>query len=380
MEGLEHRALQTFVRPPTLWKRYVDDTIAKLKINDVDGFLSHLNSLHPRIKFTTELMHTQSIAFLDTHLMVQPNNTVNVKVYRKPTHTDQYLSFTSNHHIKQKLGIISTFRHRIDKLITTEKDKRLEEIHMRKALKKCDYPEWTFKKPRKRKTRKNDDENMPVVSLPYIKNISEKVARTLKKFGIKAIHKPSTTIKNILVKTKDPVHKLDKAGALYHIKFKPDKEDYCGETERAMKVRGYEHKIISHKDMKRSHSIAENNSTQSEEDSNTRKSSRLANKGRKDYKKMNEGEKYIENAGNSEVAKHMMEKVYTKEDTELEITGYERNWRKRGIKEAINIKRLGPSLNLDKGRHHLSAIWNDLIGGKASSRTASSKVCQSNTH
>ena len=368
MENLEKRALQTFANPPSIWKRYVDDTLAKLKIIDVDNFLTHLNSLHPRIKFTTELMQNRTIAFLDTEIMIKSDNTINIKVYRKPTHTDQYLAYTSNHHIKQKLGIISTFRHRIDNLITTDQDIQKEEIRMRKAMRNCGYPEWTFKKPKKRNTKKiTDDENMPVVSLPYVKNISEKVARTFKRFGMKTIHKPSATIKNILVKTKDPVHKLDKPGAIYHIKCKQDSEHYVGETDRPMKVRGYEHKIISHKEMTKSQSLIKQ-VEKVEEDNNNRRSTRLARKERINYKKMNEGEKYIENAGTSEVAKHMMDHAHCAEDMELQILGYERNWKKRGIKEAINIRRLAPTLNQDKGRHNIGAIWNHLIGGKADVR------------
>ena len=54
MEKLEAKAIATFIEPPALWKRYVDDTFCKLKMIHVETFLIHLNSQHPRIKFTTE--------------------------------------------------------------------------------------------------------------------------------------------------------------------------------------------------------------------------------------------------------------------------------------------------------------------------------------
>ena len=45
MERLEKRALTTFVEPPSLWKRYVDDTFCKLKKIYVESFLRHLDAL-----------------------------------------------------------------------------------------------------------------------------------------------------------------------------------------------------------------------------------------------------------------------------------------------------------------------------------------------
>ena len=49
------------------------------------------------------------------------------------------------------------------------------------------------------------------------------------------------------------------------------------------------------------------------------------------------------------------------EDFEYSIIYTEENWFKRGIKEAIAIRKMRPTLNLDEGRYHLSAIYNHLI-------------------
>ncbi len=49
--------------------------------------------------------------------------------------------------------------------------------------------------------------------------------------------------------------------------------------------------------------------------------------------------------------------------SEHEILDQEPDWHKRGIKEAIHIRRQKPSLNKDEGRHHLPSVWNDLILG-----------------
>ena len=76
--------------------------------------------------------------------------------------------------------------------------------------------------------------------LPYVKGISEKMARIFKRYDIETIHKPSSTLKNLLCqKMKDKIHLLDKTGAVYHTECmkkkcreEREKDDYVGETER----------------------------------------------------------------------------------------------------------------------------------------------------
>ena len=100
MERLETRAINTFIEPPKLWRRYVDDTFAKLKKIYVSAFLQHLNSQHRRIKFTTEVQEDDKLAFLETLVHVLEDRSVKISIYRKATHTDQYLDFRSDHHVK----------------------------------------------------------------------------------------------------------------------------------------------------------------------------------------------------------------------------------------------------------------------------------------
>ena len=205
-----------------------------------------------------------------------------------------------------------------------------------------------------------------MVTIPYTKSVSEKIARAYKRFGIDTVHKPSVKLKDKLVKAKDPIHQLDKVNAIYDITSKKNPADsYIGETERPFKARGYEHKVISHEDKIKYHSI--NNNIHSETPpspppqpvplNTTRRSKRIAEKPKVDYAKMNEGEKIITNAGSSEVAKYMMDRGLQKEDMEIRFRGYERNWMKRGIKEAIEIRRRKPTINADQGRYYLPSIW-----------------------
>ena len=59
------------------------------------GFLQHINSVDPAIRFTVEdNKEDGSIPFLDTIVKPEVDGSLSITVYRKPTHTDQYLQWT----------------------------------------------------------------------------------------------------------------------------------------------------------------------------------------------------------------------------------------------------------------------------------------------
>ena len=112
MEDLEIKALSTTPTPPTLWKRFVDDTFIIIQKSHKETFLQHLNSIDVNIHFTCEDSNEDgSIAFL--HMLITPdeNGRLNTSVYRKETHTDQYLHWDSHHAITSKYSVVGTLFH-----------------------------------------------------------------------------------------------------------------------------------------------------------------------------------------------------------------------------------------------------------------------------
>ena len=92
MGYLEQKALSTPPHPLRFWCRFVDDTFVIHKEINKQGFLQHINSVDPAIKFTVEdNKEDGSIPFLDTIVKPKENGGLSITVYRKPTHTDQYL-------------------------------------------------------------------------------------------------------------------------------------------------------------------------------------------------------------------------------------------------------------------------------------------------
>ena len=69
---------------------------------------NHTEIIHPNIEFTMEKEIEGQLLFLDVVVICKADLLLGHKVYSKPTHTDRYLHKNSNHHSRQKRGIIKT--------------------------------------------------------------------------------------------------------------------------------------------------------------------------------------------------------------------------------------------------------------------------------
>ena len=100
MEDIEHRALTTAPVSPSFWKRFVDDMISAVSQDEIVVLLQHLNSIEPSIQFTVERETDGKLPFFEYLQYVQrtTDGKLETVVYRKPTHSDKYLSFNSHHH------------------------------------------------------------------------------------------------------------------------------------------------------------------------------------------------------------------------------------------------------------------------------------------
>lgn len=87
-----------------------------------------------------EMESGNSPPFLDTILTRQSDGSLDVAIYRKPTHTDRYLNFSSNHpaHVKQGLAA-GLFRRA--RTIAQGQNISEEENHVCEVLRANGYPE-----------------------------------------------------------------------------------------------------------------------------------------------------------------------------------------------------------------------------------------------
>ena len=91
-----------------------------------------------------------SIPFLDTIVKPEADGNLSITVYRKPTHTDQYLQWDSHHHLSAKFSVINTLSHRAKTVCSKPELLQQEMDHLRKALTKCKYPKWALDRVEKR--------------------------------------------------------------------------------------------------------------------------------------------------------------------------------------------------------------------------------------
>ena len=71
---------------------------------EVEAFTEHVHAVDNRIKLKQEGVRWDSLSFLDCAVHNDEDRTLNIEVYRNPTHTDQYMLFSSHHPLEQAGG------------------------------------------------------------------------------------------------------------------------------------------------------------------------------------------------------------------------------------------------------------------------------------
>jgi len=89
---------------PELYRRYIDDCFGAPSSTreDLNQFITALNSFHPALKYTWEISNTSfSVAFLDIKVSIEGDGLCTSVDY-KPTDSHRYLLYSSSHpsHIK----------------------------------------------------------------------------------------------------------------------------------------------------------------------------------------------------------------------------------------------------------------------------------------
>ena len=125
---------------PSLYKRYVDDTLATMPNTDAAAdFLTTLNGLRPSLRFTMELPIDNIIPFIGMEI-VKNGIELETHVYRKPTNTGLLLHFQSHVDKRYKTALMKTMLHRAYALSSTTEAFNGECAKLRSIFSRLDYP------------------------------------------------------------------------------------------------------------------------------------------------------------------------------------------------------------------------------------------------
>ena len=192
-----------------------------------------------------ELEDDRKLPFLDV-MVTRCEDRLSTSVYRKKTHTDRYIHFSSNHHDRVKRGVIQCLRSRATR-ICEAKDLEAEEEHLRMTFRKNGYPRGFITgamKPREEQeeTQRGDETvRKTLCVLPYVKGTSDKLGNICRKVGVHPVFQQRRTLRSLLTRVKGPQKHVDK-GVVYQIPCAQCDEVYVGETGRPLKTRITEHK------------------------------------------------------------------------------------------------------------------------------------------
>ena len=320
MEHLEESVLGAASVQPVIWRRYVDDTFILWKHGDeaLEQFHRELNGFCPAIQFTMEREQDRKLPFLDV-LVCRDRARLKTSVYSKPTASNLYLKYDSNHPASMKAGIVRCLNARAQAVCSEPASLHEERVHLSDIFQCNGYPRSFIdrsikKRKHVRQQAEETSQEKTFIKLPYVRGVSEKLAKIFRPMGIQVAHS-SNRLRNRLVKAKDAVKPEKKKGAVYQISCSCGSV-YIGESGRPKDVRLKEH-VADIKHARLDKSATARHFSTCRGDLNPLAAKTLATEG---------------------------------------------HWKRRKVREAIEVK-LTPqaTMNLDEGGVRLSPIWDILL-------------------
>ena len=170
---------------PDLYRRYVDDTLARMPNTDAATvFLTTLNGLHPSLTFTMELPVDGRIPFIGIEI-IKNGTKLETQVYRKSANTGLLLHFHSHTDKRYKVSLLKTMLHRAYALSSTTEAFNEECAKLRSIFSRLDYPlslidsvfsNFDSRNPSVNVSERNES-NIVRISLPFKDQVSANAVR-----------------------------------------------------------------------------------------------------------------------------------------------------------------------------------------------------------
>jgi hypothetical protein len=181
-----------------------------------------------------ELEEDNNIPFLDVLIHMKQDGHLGHQVYRKKTHTESYLHAISHHHPTHKMGVLNTLALKAIRIYDEEHLEK-EKDHLTKVFNNIGYKNKDIRMAIRRAMEKvggepcsRDNHPSKIAHLPYIKGVTDRISKVLRKKEITTSFKPVETIRQKMRSVKDKIDHHQYKG-VYKVEFSCGK-CYIGET------------------------------------------------------------------------------------------------------------------------------------------------------
>jgi len=250
---------------PTLYRRYVDDTLWFLPSDvDIISLMNFMNSRHPNMRFTYECESNDSINFIGLTIKHNQNGNLHgfeTSIYRKPTSTSLFTNFNSFTPLAYRLSVFKCLVYRAYHLCSSWNSFHEEVTCIKSMLLRNAFPSWildriikfavsNFVQP---SVKYGPHKDRLYIGLPYLGKASDHIRRSIKLIGRQLVphkevivyFKPGLRISNFF-RIKDPTPADLRSHVVYEFTCATCNSSYIGQTSRHLRQRIAEHLGISH--------------------------------------------------------------------------------------------------------------------------------------
>ena len=203
MEDFQLRAMETSSYPLNEWFWYVDDSETKCKEGEAQEILHHLNTIEPGvIVFTKEDQVGHVLPVLDLKQTVdRKTKRIMCSVHYK-THTNIDVKKRSYHPESMKRAIIKGFADRAralcDEKHLAEELHNIEDVFVANGYPRETVRRFMEQRPQQIDKREQEEpESRGVVTIPYLKGLSEQFRRTANRHSFRVAFKPGRKVRDI---------------------------------------------------------------------------------------------------------------------------------------------------------------------------------------
>ena len=161
--------------------------------------IKKIHTQRPSITFTIEKENKGKFPFLDI-LIDRNNDKITTSIYRKPTHTGQYLHYISNLPKSTKQAIVTCLQNHANVICSNENYLCKEYQQIASILTANGYPQNIYYQRNTEQLIITQHKRNPTGSaiIPYTPGISEKLRRIGNKYGIITAFRSCSTLRGIL--------------------------------------------------------------------------------------------------------------------------------------------------------------------------------------